>query len=364
VKVRVDQLEPPPLRARLDRHLAGHGLELGPGHVPYPVPPGAEVQLVDQWTPDANRVLFYELPDDTTFPEPDIVANLDVERLQAVGSGTQDFVIASHILEHLAEPVGMLVDIHRVLRDGGVLLLLLPDRRRTFDQLRYGTGLAHVVDEHERGVSVVDDDHIVEFIELADHLIRRQEGVEPEPLDAELIEAHRLRSIHAHCWTEDEFLDVLIYCARQLGLGFRLIDGISSRAGRGSWEFGFVLEKVSPPAADPTEELVGSWEAIVGHQELTDRWPVGLVAALVLNELAPLDPRQVGAVVEVVELVLQRADLQEAFASHELHIDAAVRWAAGVASGEIADSSADRLRMHANVLGEWERWLVPATRNG
>jgi SAM-dependent methyltransferase len=363
VKVPIDHLEPPALRTQLDRYLVGHGLELGPGHVPYPVPPGAAVRLVDQWTPDANRVLFYELPDDTTFPQPDLVANLDLDRLQAVQPDSQDFVIASHILEHLAEPIGMLADIHRVLRPGGVLLLLLPDRRRTFDQNRFGTGLAHVVSEHERGVSIVDDEHIVDFLVHADHLIRRQEGVDPEPITPELIEAHRLRSIHAHCWTEDEFLDVLLYCARELGLGFRLVDGLSSRAGRGSWEFGFVLTKVDP-RPDPTEEILAAWQAIVARQDLSDRWPIGLVVGQVLDEVEPLSPRQVGVLIDVIELVLERADLRRAFATGALQVEAAVRWAAGVATGATEDTSTSRLRVHADVLADWERWLVPRARGG
>ena len=124
-----------------------------------------------------------------------------------------------------------------------MLLALLPDRRRTFDRTRFGTGIEHVVAEHKAGTTVVDDDHIVEFILHADHLMRREEGTDPEPLTDELIEAHRLRSIHAHCWTEDEFVDVLLYCARELKVGFSLVDGFSARAGRGGWEFGFVLEK-------------------------------------------------------------------------------------------------------------------------
>ena len=357
MKIRIRHLEPPPLRSRFDRYLTGDGLELGPGHVPYPLPPGARARLVDQWRPEENRVLFYELDDDAAFPVPDIVANLDTDRLGMVEDGSVDFVIASHILEHLAEPIGMLVEIHRVLRPGGCLLLLLPDRRRTFDRTRFGTGLDHLRREHDAGITAVDDDHIVEFIVHADRLMRREEGAEPHPLTPELVEAHRLRSVHAHCWTEDEFLDVLAYVVRDLGVGFTLLDGASARAGRGSWEFGFVLRKAHLIDDDPTETLLAAWREVVSRQEVVDRWPVGLVVAQVLAATAAPPPRELGALVDVVDVVLHRADLRVAFATDELDLDDAMAWAAAVATGAITDGSTERLRRHANALERWRDWL-------
>src|SRR5688500_15947632 len=92
-------LDMPALRTLLSRHLVGAGVELGPGHQPFPVPyDGVRVRYVDRWTPDENRTLFPELGQ-ADFPRPDIVANLDVDKLSALEDDSQDFVIASHILE-------------------------------------------------------------------------------------------------------------------------------------------------------------------------------------------------------------------------------------------------------------------------
>ena len=114
------------MTALLARFLAGDGVELGPGHSPFPIPyPGTNVRYVDRWVPDTNRELFPELGE-ATFPMPDIVADLDTDRLSALDDESQDFVIASHVLEHLANPLAMLGEIHRVLRTWGVALVLLP----------------------------------------------------------------------------------------------------------------------------------------------------------------------------------------------------------------------------------------------
>jgi hypothetical protein len=183
--------------------------------------------------------------------------------------------------------------------------------------------------------------------------MRREEGTQPEPLTAELVEAHRLRSVHAHCWNEDEFLDLLLYACRDLGLGFAIVDGLSARTGRGGWEFGFVLQKVLPTGHDPSEDLLASWNAVVARQASVDRWPVGVVVALVVDALGELSPPEVGATSEVIDVVLHRPDLRAAFAAQSFDIGAALRWAAHVASGETADTDAARLVPHASVLARW-----------
>ena len=91
---RLDPVSPSP-RGLLTRFLNGSGVELGPGHHPMPIPyPGVTVQFVDRWQPEENLALFTNLEAGATFPKPDIVANLDVDRLSALADVSQDFVIA------------------------------------------------------------------------------------------------------------------------------------------------------------------------------------------------------------------------------------------------------------------------------
>ena len=53
-----------------------------------------------------------------------------------IESGSYDCVIASHCLEHIANPIKALLEWKRVLRPGGLLLLILPHRDHTFDWRR------------------------------------------------------------------------------------------------------------------------------------------------------------------------------------------------------------------------------------
>jgi SAM-dependent methyltransferase len=64
--------------------------------------------------------------------------------LQAVGRRV-DYVIASHVAEHVPDLVGWLGEIAEVLRPGGTLRLTIPDKRFTFDIDRRETELADVL---------------------------------------------------------------------------------------------------------------------------------------------------------------------------------------------------------------------------
>lgn len=55
--------------------------------------------------------------------------------LDPAGKGF-DFIVASHVFEHLTDPIHFLQRCERALRPGGRIFLLVPDRRFTFDYLR------------------------------------------------------------------------------------------------------------------------------------------------------------------------------------------------------------------------------------
>jgi SAM-dependent methyltransferase len=250
----------PTPRALLTRFLNGAGVELGPGHHPMPIQfPGIAVQYVDRWQPEENLELFTNLEPGATFPKPDIIANLDVDRLSALTDESQDFVIASHLLEHLADPLAQMSEIHRVLKPSGVVLVFLPDRRYTFDRKRSPTPLEHLVADYRDQVTVVSDEHIEDYLRKTDVW---NPAWTPEQQRAEF-EVNRRRSIHVHCWSEDEFLPVVEHMIVQMDMRWELLDAVFVEDAQDSFEFGFVLRR-SPIDVSP--------EVMAGHLRLT--WQV------------------------------------------------------------------------------------------
>jgi SAM-dependent methyltransferase len=253
-----------PTRRLLARHLTGSGVELGPGHAPFPVfKPGTTVRYIDRWQPFENKDLFPELGD-ATFVEPDFVADLNTERLAMLHDASQDFVICSHVLEHVAEPIGLVADVHRVLRPGGIALILLPDRHRTFDRNRAPTTLNHLIAEFQAGVTEVDTQHLEEFVEQTGGSLGTTEAERIANIDLYLN-----RSIHVHCWDDEEFFPVLLYGIRKLGQRWEFVDGmIADDDGPSGMEFGFVLRvcDADVTAEELSERFAAQWQVWRGSR--------------------------------------------------------------------------------------------------
>lgn len=79
-----------------------------------------------------------------------------------------DYVVTSHVLEHVANPIAALAEWCRVLRPGGIIYLLLPDRRLTWDRFRTPTPVDHLFADFERGTTAADGTHIDEFVQGVD----------------------------------------------------------------------------------------------------------------------------------------------------------------------------------------------------
>jgi hypothetical protein len=73
------------------------------------------------------------------------------------------YVASSHVIEHVANPLAALREWCRVLRHNGVIYMVVPDRRKTFDHLRPLTPVTHLLDDFRTGTTQVDGTHIDEF---------------------------------------------------------------------------------------------------------------------------------------------------------------------------------------------------------
>lgn len=113
------------------------GVEIGPLDRAIMPRPGTSVLYADHLDTAGLKAKYapHSVVDIEAIPEIDFV--IDSRGLRAaVGDRRLHYVIASHVVEHVPNPIGWLADIHGLLVDGGVLLLAIPDLRRCFDALR------------------------------------------------------------------------------------------------------------------------------------------------------------------------------------------------------------------------------------
>jgi GT2 family glycosyltransferase/SAM-dependent methyltransferase len=189
--------------------IEGEGIEIGALHSPLAVPPTARVRYVDRMRVADLRLQYPELKHHA-LTEPDIVT--DGERLDGIADVSQDFVIASHFLEHCQDPIGAIASMLRVTKPGGVIFLGIPDKRYTFDRQRPLTTFAHLVRDHVEGAALSREAHFEEWATLAeDETIGGRSAQELMAIDY---------SIHFHVWTQAEMLEFLARLKMELRFPF------------------------------------------------------------------------------------------------------------------------------------------------
>ncbi|WFS25148.1 class I SAM-dependent methyltransferase [Rhizobium rhododendri] len=181
--------------------LAGVGLEIGALASPFPVPLSCDVLYGDRYTYEEIREIYSGEPtDDLVIP----TIMTDFSSLEGVGASSLDFIIASHVVEHTRDPIRAIVHSYRCLREGGTLLLVVPDKRRTFDRLRPETTLEHLVLDYFDPSLDRDMKHFEEFYSLA--------YTSEMPLPKTCKEAMSSgASIHYHVWEYNGFLNLVDY---------------------------------------------------------------------------------------------------------------------------------------------------------
>lgn len=86
--------------------------------------------------------------------------------LSSFETGAYDFLLASHVLEHIANPLKALKEWFRVVKQEGVVLIILPDPQETFDCNRKVTALDHLIEDYNNNTGEDDRSHVNEVIAM------------------------------------------------------------------------------------------------------------------------------------------------------------------------------------------------------
>ncbi|HEY7327413.1 MAG TPA: class I SAM-dependent methyltransferase [Gemmataceae bacterium] len=183
-------------------YLKGDGLEIGALHRPLPLPPNARVRYVDRLDVEGLRTHYPELKD-LPLVRVDIID--DGEKLSCVPDGSQDFVVANHFIEHTQDPIGTIRRFLDVLKPGGILFMVVPDKRGTFDKQRSLTPVEHIYRDYEEGPDSSCAAHYYEWVEKVwgDPTGRGIEAEAKRQLEMKF-------SIHFHVWTHTTFWEMLM----------------------------------------------------------------------------------------------------------------------------------------------------------
>ena len=193
-------------RSQLFARCKGTGVEVGPGPKPQILPSAqTSVKYVEQATPDEWQKLYGK---DTKVP-----VDADLWELYVVGNADNipaepnslDFVFSSHVIEHLANPLGHLAYWAELLKPGGVVAVVIPDRSGCKDYIFQPSSMDELNAELRNGSMTPTLAHYERWAHL------RAPNSDP----AEILKSGR--SIHVHFYTPESMASALRQNYKSLG---------------------------------------------------------------------------------------------------------------------------------------------------
>jgi SAM-dependent methyltransferase len=238
--------------------LKSSGIEYGPLHrVIRSRDICPNVRYVDYKTRDQLMAHYAADPnvDVSLIPDIDIVTG-GRPITEFVDDESIDFVIASHVMEHVPDFIGWIETNLRLLRPGGRIALAFPDRRFCFDLAKQPTTF------HEIVAAYLEKRTQPNFTQICDHIINCRKVTPVEvwngtlnaenapPIRAFPTALAQLRTLVAkkeyhdvHCWkfSDSEFMEMILKIKVHLQMPFDLLSFYPTQ--RNTTEFYAVLLK-------------------------------------------------------------------------------------------------------------------------
>ena len=216
------------LRKKNIAFFSGLGLDIGPfdkPFIPNPDEYGLEVETVDRWSAKDLKQYFPEIKD-SSIPDPTFIFDVSANGLLFAPDDKYDFVICSHVIEHVANPFWLITECYRVLKNDGVLYVSAPDGRFSQDRGRKFTDFSYLWDLYEQNIRNIPDERVEDY--LRSPCISSQgwvkEVVGKNAITREIIENEKLRSFHVHVWDSINFIDHFFHLSVRANLIWQLLD--------------------------------------------------------------------------------------------------------------------------------------------
>jgi hypothetical protein len=149
-----------------------HGLEIGgPSHVfssAGPIPVYQIARRIDNLDFSDTTFWIHEDRSEEYCPSQYLEAGsnfyIDSHELTKMAAGRYDFLIASHVIEHLSNPIKSVLAWKRLLKSTGVMILVAPCKYFSYDCDRPITTISHLLEDYQKDVGEDDLTHMDEVI--------------------------------------------------------------------------------------------------------------------------------------------------------------------------------------------------------
>ena len=134
----------------------------------------------------------------------------EASELKNIPLSSYDFLLSSHSLEHIANPIKALKIWHTLLKPNGEIILVLPDKKNTFDVKRPYTTIKHLIDDFKQDADEHDTTH---FDEILSNFSPEKNGETSIETAKEILQNNYMnRRAHHHVFNFSTIKEMLQYC--------------------------------------------------------------------------------------------------------------------------------------------------------
>lgn len=217
----------------------GLGLEIGPSHNPVaPKRSGFNVHIIDHLDAEGLRKKYAGHSElgvhIENIEEVDFVSRGEPLPKLIGQTGCYDWIIASHVIEHLADPAEFFRECEQLLKPGGRLSLVVPDMRFCFDHFGAPSTTGDVLDAWHSARTKPSPgqvfDHLANSVKRNGSIAWSQAEAETSEPGMELLHSFELTARHWEIAQQpDSYIDS--HCWRFVPESFRLIAADLARLG-------------------------------------------------------------------------------------------------------------------------------------
>jgi len=134
----------------------------------------------------------------------------EASNLSLIPNSTYDFVLSCNCLEHMANPLKAVKEWIRVIKTGGLILLVLPNKDYCFDHNRPITVFSHLLVDYFNEVEENDLSHLNDILLLHDLEMDKLAGTF-EQFKARSLKNYDNRALHQHVFSISVLIEIFIH---------------------------------------------------------------------------------------------------------------------------------------------------------
>ena len=152
-----------------------------------------------------NKIGFQYIAEGTNMP--------DIEE------NKYDFVLSCNNLEHIANPINAVLEWKRIIKTGGNVLLILPNKFANFDHKRPDSTIEHLIDDYNKKTTEEDTTHIEEILNLHD-LKRDSQAGSKVVFKKRCMNNFNNRCLHHHVYNQNLLKQLIEFCDMEVKLQY------------------------------------------------------------------------------------------------------------------------------------------------